>query len=178
MPVAYKVSFSLRIVIDEMAGRGMTRQNAKELGACALSNRLVRVNEEGSIQTYVHVHSFGAEQKALLESYEAVIEIANEELGVIQAWIPFDKIYEVAELPFVKRITPPRYGAPRTGSVTTEGDTILNADELRALKGFDGSGVKVGMKEPEAQVVRLETVQRVEPMGGLWRVSAQEAVNV
>jgi hypothetical protein len=42
----------------------------------------------------------------------------------------------------VKRITPPSYATPRVGSVTTEGDAILKADELRALLGFDGSGVK------------------------------------
>ena len=142
IPGSGKVSASLRAVMEEMVARGMTRQNARELGASALSNPLVRVNEEGSIQTYIHVHTFGAEEKALLETYGVTIEITNEELGIIQAWVPFDRIDEVAELPFVTRVTPPNYGTPWVGSVTTEGDAILRADELRSL-GFDGSGVRV-----------------------------------
>jgi len=130
--------------MNKMEERGITRQNARELGASTLSNPLVRVSEDGSIHAYIHVHTFGAEEEALLEQYGAVIEITNEKLGIIQAWIPSDRIYEVAQLPFVRQITPPSYGTLRTGSVTTEGDAILNADQLRA-QGFDGSGAKVGV---------------------------------
>ena len=86
----------------------------------------------------------GSEERALIEAYDVKVEITNEKLGIIQAWIPYNKIDEAAQLPFVKRITPPSYGTPRVGSKTTEGDSILRADELRAL-GFDGSGVKVGV---------------------------------
>jgi hypothetical protein len=125
IPGSGKVSASLRAVMEEMAARGMTRQNARELGASALSNPLVRVNEEGSIQTYIYVHTFGAEEKALLETYGVTIEITNEELGIIQAWVPFDRIDEVAGLPFVKRITPPSYATLRVGSVTTEGEEVI-----------------------------------------------------
>lgn len=50
----------------------------------------------------------------------------------------------MARLPFVKKITPPSYGTPRAGSVTTEGDGILYAEGLRTL-GFDGGGVKIGI---------------------------------
>jgi len=115
-PGSEKVSSSVRAMIAEMETRGITTQNAKELGASALSNPLVRVNEEGSIQTYIHVHTFGADEKAQLATYEVIIEIVNEKLGIIQAWIPFNKICEVARLPFVKRITPPSYGIPRRGT--------------------------------------------------------------
>jgi len=114
-PGSEKVSSSVRAMIAEMETRGITTQNAKELGASALSNPLVRVNEEGSIQTYIHVHTFGADEKAQLATYEVIIEIVNEKLGIIQAWIPFNRIYEVAQLPFVKRITPPSYGTLRGG---------------------------------------------------------------
>jgi hypothetical protein len=102
-----------------MEAQGMSRQNARDRNAASLSNPLVKVNEEGSIQTYIHVDTFGAEEKALLEKYEAVIEITNEKLGIVQAWIPFDRINEVAQLSFVKRITPPGYGMPQTGKVKT-----------------------------------------------------------
>lgn len=111
-PVSEKVSPSLRSMIENMEALGITKDNAEELAASSLTTPLVRVNDEGSIQTYVHVETFGVDEKALLETQEVVIEIANEKLGIIQAWIPFDQVYEVAELPFVKRITPPSYGNP------------------------------------------------------------------
>jgi subtilisin family serine protease len=143
-PGSSRVSPNLRAVMNKMKARGITTQTARQLEAPSLSNSLVRVNDEGKIQTYLHVHYLGAQQKALLETYEIVIEIVNEEFGLVQAWVPFEKIDDVAMLPFIKRITPPSYGTTRVGSVTTEGDAILRAAELRAL-GVDGSGVKVGV---------------------------------
>ena len=119
IPGSDKVSSSIREVLNEMEAQGMNRQNARERNAASLSNPLVKVNEEGSIQTYIHVDTFGDEEKALLEKYEVVIEVANKELGIIQAWIPFDRVNEVAQLSFVKRITPPSYGVQRTGKVKT-----------------------------------------------------------
>ena len=139
-----KVSSSLRTMIKEMEVRGFTRQDARDLGAGMLSNLLVRVNIEGNIQTYIHVDVIGTEERALLEAYDVEVEIADEELGIIQAWIPYNKIEEVAKVDFVKQITPPSYGTPLVGSETTEGDIILTANELRA-SGFDGRGVKVGV---------------------------------
>ena len=114
-PGSEKVSSSVRAMIAEMETRGITRQNARAFGASTLSTPLVRVNDDGGIQAYIHVHTFGADEKALLATYEVIIEIVNEKLGIIQAWIPFNRIYEVAQLPFVKRITPPSYGTLRGG---------------------------------------------------------------
>ena len=111
-PVSEKISLSLRLMIEKMETLGITKDNAEKLEASSLTTPLVKVNDEGSIQTYVHVETFGFDEKALLEAREVVIEIANEKLGIIQAWIPFDQIYEVAELPFVKHITPPSYDNP------------------------------------------------------------------
>ncbi|MGD8370451.1 MAG: S8 family serine peptidase [Syntrophobacterales bacterium] len=143
-PGSSRVSPNLRAMMNKMRARGITRETARQFEAPALSNSLVRVNDEGKIQTYLHVHSLGAQEKALLETYGIVIEIVNEEFGLVQAWVPFDRIDEVVTLPFVKRITPPSYGTTRVGSVTTEGDAILRAAELRAL-GVDGSGIRVGV---------------------------------
>jgi hypothetical protein len=143
-PGSSRVSPNLRAVLNKMKVRGITRQTARQLEASTLSNPLVRVNDEGKIQTYLHVHALGAQEKALLETYGIDIEIVNEEFGLVQAWVPFEKIDDVTMLPFIKRITPPSYGTTRVGSVNTEGDAILRAAELRAL-GVDGSGIRVGV---------------------------------
>ncbi|MGQ4809288.1 hypothetical protein NKDENANG_02703 [Candidatus Entotheonellaceae bacterium PAL068K] len=143
-PDASKVSGRLRAVMNEMQARGISRQNARELGAAALSQALVRVNEAGHIETYIYVATFGDAETEQLKAHEVSIALINEELGIIQAWIAFDRIDAVAQLPFVRRITAPSYGTPRVGSVTTEGDAILGAGALRA-GGLDGRGVKVGV---------------------------------
>jgi hypothetical protein len=143
-PGSHKVSSSLRTMMEKVSAGDITRQDARGLSDGILSNLLVRVNEGGNVQTYIHLDTIGSEERGIIEAYDVKVEITNEKLGIIQAWIPFDRIDQVAELPFVKRITPPSYGTPRVGSETTEGDSILRADELRAL-GFDGSGVKVGV---------------------------------
>jgi hypothetical protein len=139
-----KVSSILRTLIEKVRTGAITKQYARGQGDVVLSDSLVRVNEVGNIQTYIHVDSIGSEERARIEAYDVKVEITNEKLGIIQAWIPYNKINEVAQFPFVRRITAPRYGTPRVGSKTTEGDSILRADELRTL-GFDGSGVKVGV---------------------------------
>jgi hypothetical protein len=143
-PAADKVGDKLKATIADMMGRGLTRQNAPARAASAFSNPLVRVDRQGNIQTYLYVDVYGAAERVLLESYEAGIELVNEELNIVQVWIPFTRIMEVARLPFVERITAPSYAISWIGSRTTEGDAILRADDLRAL-GFDGSGTRVGV---------------------------------
>ena len=37
-------------------------------------------------------------------------EVINDELRIIQGWLPHDLIEEASELKFVDKITPPSYG--------------------------------------------------------------------
>ena len=139
-----KISAHLRAKMENLKLRGITRQDARPTGTEILSNLLVRVNEDENIQVYIYVDATGAEARALLEAYGVEIEIFAEKFGIVQAWIPYSRIEELAKVAFVGRITTPNYGIPRIGSETTEGDIILRADELRAL-GVDGSGIKIGV---------------------------------
>jgi hypothetical protein len=139
-----KVSPLIRAVKVEMEGLGITTEKARNFRTPALSNRLVKVDEQSNIHTYINIYTFGSAERAQLESLGVRIEIVNEDYGIIQAWVPIDKIEEVAEISFVKRLTTPSYATTMVGSVTTEGDSILNADQLRAL-GFDGTGIRVGV---------------------------------
>ena len=143
-PTQQKISSPLRSVLSKINTRGITRANAHAMDVVAFSNPLVRLKMDGRIQVYVHLASLGEAQLNTLRSLEIEIEIANEDLAIIQGWAPFDRIEEIAALSFVQRVTPPSYGRPQAGSKTTEGDSILKADQLRAL-GFDGTGVKVGI---------------------------------
>jgi hypothetical protein len=141
---AGKIAPHLRRKIEEIKEHGITRESFSAKRASEFSDSLVRVNEQGDIHCYVYVVGTIAEAMPILESLGATIEISNQELGVIQAWIPFERIEECAQLSFVKRIAAPGYGINRLGSKTTEGDSVLRASNLRAL-GYDGTGVKVGV---------------------------------
>ena len=134
----------LRAVVSKLGDLGVTPRNARGLGLRSLSNPLVRVDDGGAIQVYVHVAQFGAFEATSLEDNGVAIEIINEDLGIVQGWVYYARLEDIALLPFVTRIGRPGYGVNWGHSATTEGDAIIGADELRDL-AIDGSGVKVGV---------------------------------
>lgn len=151
MTAAAKISPLLRNVAAEMYRRGITRANALSQNPEYLSGPLVHVNSRGHIQVYLKMPVTSAFLNNI-EAEEAVIQIADTEAGLVQAWIPFDRLNDIANLPFVERVTPPSYGFSRLATCAsqagnaclTEGVTVHQADDLIAM-GFDGSGVKVGV---------------------------------
>jgi len=139
-----KVSPLVKAVKEKLKDQQITARIAEGIDVSGLSNSMVKVDEDGNIHTYIRVHSLGNLEEAQLESCGVKIEIVNEEYGIVQAWIPPDRLDEVAQLGFVQRIVPPGYAVTRVGAVTTEGDVVLNANQVRAL-GLDGTGVRVGV---------------------------------
>ena len=139
-----KISPLLKAVKDKLKDEQITAKIAGGFDVSGLSNSMAKVDKDGNIHTYIRVHSLGNLEEAQLESSGVKIEIVNEEYGIVQAWIPPHRLDGVAQLGFVKRIVPPGYAVTRVGAVTTEGDAVLNADQVRAL-GFDGTGVRVGV---------------------------------
>jgi hypothetical protein len=141
---ADKINHHILRKIQELRTKGAVRENSSVEKKSESVESIVKVNESGSIHVYVYVEKPSAATKTFLESMGAVIEIINEELGILQAWIPFDRIEECSRFPLVKRITFPSYGITNQGSKNTQGDAILKASQLRAL-GYDGRGIKVGV---------------------------------
>jgi len=109
-----------------------------------MSTPFVHINTRGDLQVYIHVKSWGEKAKNELIAHGVTLEVVNTRLGIAQGWVPVDQLKAVETLDFVKSISEPSYGDPSVGSVTTEGDVILNADAVRAL-GYDGAGVRVGV---------------------------------
>ncbi len=139
-----KLSSQIREVLTKMKTMGVTRNNVQNFKTEELSTPVVKVNDSGNVQTYIHVNNEVNDAKlAQLKALGVIIEIANTKYKIVQAWVPFDKLEEVGNLSFVTKITAPIYGKPRTGSVETEGDAILGSDDVRDILGFDGRGVNV-----------------------------------
>ena len=65
---------------------------------------------------------------------------------LLEGAMPISSLLAAAGLEGVVSITPVCRPITMVGAVTTQGDTVLGADDARALDpGFDGSGVKVGV---------------------------------
>lgn len=142
--VVGKMDTQLRRLRQSIAEMSITNSTGTERRLSSLSNPLVRIRDDGKVQVYIELTAVGEAELLMLTARGIIVELANEELATVQGWIPLDRLEEVAQLPFVKKVKVPDYAVPRVGSKTTEGDVILRADELRA-RGFDGSGVRVGV---------------------------------
>ncbi len=140
-----KLSPELSHLIAKFADMGATRSNIKGLSPEKLSTPLVKVDVEGNVEVYIHCDETDVDSMELLNALGLTTEVVNDKYKIVQGWLPYDSLEEAAELGFVSKITPPSYGYPRAGSVTTEGDAIMGSDLARATFGVDGSGIKVGV---------------------------------
>jgi hypothetical protein len=105
----------------------------------------MRINKEAEIQVYIVVAEITEENLQQLQSAGVTVELHDEQHHIVQARVPVTRLEEVAALPFVRFVRLPAYGFTKTGSVTTEGDFILNAILVRLLLGVDGTGIRVGV---------------------------------
>jgi subtilisin family serine protease len=105
---------------------------------------MVRTKNSQRVQIYLQLKNIEPSTIVELKGKSFSVEITNDELNKVQGWADISAIESLAELDSVVRITVPSYGLPAAGRVTTQGDAILRATELRAL-GASGQGVKVGV---------------------------------
>src|SRR6185437_2024874 len=115
-----------------------------------------RWNAAGQVQVYLHYDpSLAAPDQEQLAALGASDLTDSPKLGVIQAWVPAAQLEAISGLPGVLRVSLPRYAihkrAPAqgpvtyTGSVDTQGDSILQAASFRKSTGITGQGVSVGV---------------------------------
>ncbi len=105
---------------------------------------LFRIDKDGDVQLYIVTENTADDSLSALRELGVRMEIVNDESGVIQAWAPPGNVEAIARLDFVRRIRAPDYAIANAGQATSEGDAILNADDVRKL-GFTGRGIRVGV---------------------------------
>ncbi|MGA2628826.1 MAG: choice-of-anchor D domain-containing protein [Terriglobia bacterium] len=111
----------------------------------AVHGRHLRINTSAEVQVYILMTAVTDENLRQLAAQGVTVEIADVQGGRVQARVPVTRLEAVAALPFVNFIRPPSYAVRMTGSVTTEGDTILRTDQVRSQLKLDGTGVRVGV---------------------------------
>lgn len=111
----------------------------------AAAARQLRVNANGEAQVYLLVDQVNEANLGAVTLAGASVELQDSNRRVIQARVPVSRLVAVADLPFVHFIRLPNYAVHFTGSVDTQGDSILKADQVRSQLHVDGTGVKVGV---------------------------------
>jgi hypothetical protein len=116
-------------------------------------------NSSSDIRKFLH-YKMDSENRIFVKlkcsaDYEAVLDelkakrikivAANSTLKVIDCWLDGDRILSLIQNPDVRNISECMRGYTRTGSVTSEGDTLHKTDVIRQYLGADGSGIKVGV---------------------------------
>ncbi|MCH8993373.1 MAG: S8 family serine peptidase [Chloroflexi bacterium] len=133
----------------EAAGRSLTADSPaqdlpRELQAM-IGARQLRLDDDGEVQVYVIVDSASADTTEALAALGARIERVDTEHGIVQAQAPVGSLRQIADLPGVSRVRLPDYAFVNHGSIETEGDAIMNSDDVRSSFGVDGSGFTVGV---------------------------------
>jgi subtilase family protein/centrosomal CEP192-like protein len=111
----------------------------------AIRGRRLRMNSRNEVQVYILLTAVTDTDLNQLRTNGVTIEMTDPGHQRVQARIPAARLQSVADLPFVNFIRLPSYAVRRTGSVDTEGDTILLADKVRQQLQVDGTGVRVGV---------------------------------
>ena len=69
-----------------------------------------RVDETGRLELMIQTTQISPEALKALEDRGSSIEIFDPAQNLVQAWVPTDRMREVAALPFVKFLDLPNYG--------------------------------------------------------------------
>ena len=140
-----KVNSSLKGLSNKISNMAVTRGDAESTRLSSLSTPLIKVDDNGNVQVYLYCNEVSDSNLEELLSIGLIVEEVNEDLKLIQGWLPYENLEEAAEAGFVVKVAPPSYAHTRAGSLTTQGDAVLGSDDVRNILGFDGTGVKIGV---------------------------------
>jgi subtilisin family serine protease len=122
---------------------------ATSAAADAASN-LLQLDQAGRPLVDVWTTSATATVASELEGTGAQVVSTSDEYHLVEAWVDVTALSTVAAMNGVLSVTPVYRPICRTGSVTSQGDSVLHADDVRdpaqfPPSGYDGTGVKVGV---------------------------------
>ena len=74
---------------------------------------LVRADSHGRLQVYVYINKLSSDNIGALAEHGLENIMPSPALHVVQGWVKPQDLEALAALPFVTRITPPRYAQTR-----------------------------------------------------------------
>jgi hypothetical protein len=99
----------------------------------------------GNEEVYVYISLQASSPTALVEPFVQRVVSRDEAHGLVSAMVAPGQLLTLASQPFVRSVKPVTPPQTNIGSSMTEGDSLLNADQFRALFGYSGAGMKIGI---------------------------------
>lgn len=104
-----------------------------------------RVTPEGLIDVTIRFDSQWSDILAALTASGFQAGAFRQSDGLAAGLVSYTDIYALAEVVGIRTIYLTMPGVTNTGDITSAGDGILKANDLRSLMDVDGTGVKVGV---------------------------------
>ncbi|MBI5019928.1 MAG: S8 family peptidase [Ignavibacteriales bacterium] len=141
-----KIYSVINQTIELMKSEGITAKNARQMSVAKKYNSLMtQFDQTGRFGLILDVKNISSNLLAYLGSLGCEIRLTVPEANLISVYSPIDKIESIAELEDVKIIRPIMQGVSNTGSVTSEGDTVHHALDVRNELNVNGDLVNVGV---------------------------------
>lgn len=153
--------------------RAAVQQATQPFGATT-TRQGTRLWRTGKLEVYVYIPDLTAEHLVILQQHGVRVLQSHGPAGVVYATLPAEVLEPVAMLPFVRWIGLPDYATRRQGSVTSEGDITLRAEEARAAFQVAGQGVRVGIISDSLTDVQAAVVKGDLPAQGVTIVNGQD----
>ncbi len=141
-----KISPVVTAMINVLQNEGVDSKNAHLMNLPQRFNSpLIRFDEQGRIGLLLDVYNVSPALTNQLEGLGGNILISLNDAKLISVYMPIDKIEEVAKLDEVRLVNEITGGGLNIGSVTTEGDSIHHAKDIRSDLLIMGDSVNVGV---------------------------------
>ncbi|MDD4048552.1 MAG: hypothetical protein PHI90_06965, partial [Clostridia bacterium] len=147
-----KISTDLLYLLDEsFIPESMTQKQVKKQ---MISNKqyralgcVTRSGEKNSTgdMVYVYINLKPNASTKIIKPYVNKIENKNEKNHIAVAWVELGQLEALASLDGVRNIRTVLQPLVRTGSVTSQGDSIHLVDQVRDEFGYDGTNIKIGV---------------------------------
>jgi len=132
-----KISSALSYAIGE--------QDSETTASRRLLSTVRDVDNDDNIRVYITLYEFSDENLDKLKQEGVLVEIYDKSQKLVQGKVATASLEKISDLSIVKFVDLPNVGFTNAGSVQTEGDAVLKADEARTTFGVDGTGIKVGV---------------------------------
>ena len=126
-----RIASSVRTAAQMVRQRGMATARA-QMGPG------VRLHSPETIEVYIYASTVTPAMLDTLRQHGVHVLRSDAQFAMVYAVVPLDALEAVAALPFVRWIGLPAYSVRRTGSVTSEGDTVMRADLVRTTAWRNG----------------------------------------
>ena len=159
--------------IDLLAKSGGASLTADDVPALPASVRAavdagaLVIDNNGRVQVFVDIIGEPAEVEPQLVALGMHVQRVSDEHHIIQGMLPISSLDAAAAIDGVAMIRPPQRGFTNQGSVLTQGDAILDANDLRAAFGVDGTGVRVGFISDGLEGLAAAQATGDLPMAGI-----------